>query len=161
MYVTRRRSRSSISISAPPRRVVCSIGRRASISTPGWSGPLRGTGIFSLMPRSAEELRREIQRLVAEYHEVAFAAREFVPGESAIPVSGKVFGADELQHVVEAGLDFWLTAGRFATEFEHRFARVMQVRHAMLVNSGSSANLLALSSLTSPSLGDARLQPGD
>ena len=113
------------------------------------------------MPRSAEELRREILALVAEYHEAAFAPREFVPGESAVPVSGKVFGAEEVQHVVEAGLDFWLTAGRFAIEFERRFARVMQARHAMLVNSGSSANLVALSSLTSPSLGDDRLKPGD
>ena len=113
------------------------------------------------MPRSAEELRREILDLVAEYHEVAFPPREFVPGESAVPVSGKVFGAEEVQHVVEAGLDFWLTAGRFAIEFERRFAKVMQARHAMLVNSGSSANLLALSSLTSPSLGDDRLKPGD
>ena len=113
------------------------------------------------MPRSPEELRREILALVAEYHEVAFAPREFVPGESAVPVSGKVFGAEEVQHVVDAGLDFWLTAGRFAIDFERKFARVMQARHAMLVNSGSSANLLALSSLTSPSLGDDRLKPGD
>ena len=113
------------------------------------------------MPRSAEEVRREILALVAEYHEVAFAPRDFVPGESAVPVSGKVFGASEVQHVVEAGLDFWLTAGRFAIEFERRFAKVMQARHAMLVNSGSSANLVALSSLTSPSLGDDRLKPGD
>ena len=113
------------------------------------------------MRRSAEELRRQILDLVAEYHEVAFAPREFVPGESPVPVSGKVFGASEVQHVVEAGLDFWLTAGRFAIDFERRFARVMEARHAMLVNSGSSANLLALSCLTSPSLGDARLKPGD
>jgi CDP-4-dehydro-6-deoxyglucose reductase, E1 len=113
------------------------------------------------MPRSAEELRREILALVAEYHDVAFAPREFVPGESAVPVSGKVFGAREVQHVVDAGLDFWLTTGRFAIEFERRFARVMQARHAMLVNSGSSANLLALSCLTSPSLGEDRLRPGD
>jgi CDP-4-dehydro-6-deoxyglucose reductase, E1 len=113
------------------------------------------------MPRSAEELRREILALVAEYHEVAFPARQFVPGESAVPVSGKVFGASEVQHVVDAGLDFWLTAGRFAIDFERRFARVMQARHAMLVNSGSSANLVALSSLTSASLGEDRLRPGD
>jgi len=113
------------------------------------------------MSRSAEELRREILALVAEYHDVAFAPREFVPGESAVPVSGKVFGASEVQHVVEAGLDFWLTAGRFAIDFERRFARVMQARHAMLVNSGSSANLVALSSLTSPSLGEERLKRGD
>jgi CDP-4-dehydro-6-deoxyglucose reductase, E1 len=113
------------------------------------------------VPRNADELRRQILALVADYHQVAFAEREFVPGESPVPVSGKVFGAEEVQHVVEAGLDFWLTTGRFAIEFERRFAKVMQARHAMLVNSGSSANLLALSSLTSPSLGDARLRPGD
>jgi CDP-4-dehydro-6-deoxyglucose reductase, E1 len=113
------------------------------------------------MPRSADELRRQILALVAEYHDVAFAPREFVPGESAVPVSGKVFGANEVQHVVDAGLDFWLTTGRFAIDFERRFAKVMQARHAMLVNSGSSANLLALSCLTSPSLGEDRLRPGD
>jgi CDP-6-deoxy-D-xylo-4-hexulose-3-dehydrase len=113
------------------------------------------------MPRSAEELRRAILDLVAEYHEVAFARGEFVPGESSVPVSGKVFGATELQHLVDSGLDFWLTAGRFAIDFERRFARVMGARHAMLVNSGSSANLVALSCLTSPSLGEARLRPGD
>jgi CDP-6-deoxy-D-xylo-4-hexulose-3-dehydrase len=113
------------------------------------------------VPRSPEELRRAIRDLVAEYHEAAFAPREFVPGESPVPVSGKVFGAEEIQHVVDAGLDFWLTTGRFAIEFERRFARVMQSRHAMLVNSGSSANLVALSSLTSPSLGEDRLVAGD
>ena len=113
------------------------------------------------MPRSPAELRRAIRDLVAEYHEAAFAPREFVPGESPVPVSGKVFGAEEIQHVVDAGLDFWLTTGRFAIEFERRFARVLQSRHAMLVNSGSSANLVALSSLTSPSLGEERLVPGD
>jgi CDP-6-deoxy-D-xylo-4-hexulose-3-dehydrase len=113
------------------------------------------------VPRSPDELRRAIRELVAEYHEAAFAHREFVPGESPVPVSGKVFGAEEIQHVVDAGLDFWLTTGRFAIEFERRFARVMQSRHAMLVNSGSSANLVALSSLTSPSLGEERLVPGD
>lgn len=111
--------------------------------------------------RSPDELRRAILDLVAEYHAAAFRGREFVPGESFIPVSGKVFGAEEVQHVVDAGLDFWLTAGRFAIDFERKFARVMQSRHAMLVNSGSSANLVALSCLTSPSLGDARLKPGD
>src|SRR4029078_6968676 len=109
------------------------------------------------MPRSAEELRREILALVAEYHEVAFAPRELVPGESAVPVSGegrasarcgvwrgesavpvsgKVFGAEEVQHVVEAGLDFWLTAGRFAIEFERRFARALQGPHGAVVNCG-------------------------
>ena len=80
------------------------------------------------MPRSAEELRRAILDLVAEYHEVAFAPREFVPGESAVPVSGKVFGASEVQHLVDAGLVFWLPAGRFALEFERR-TQVTQAVH--------------------------------
>jgi CDP-4-dehydro-6-deoxyglucose reductase, E1 len=113
------------------------------------------------MLRSADDLRRQILDLVAEYHEVAFPPREFVPGVSVVPVSGKVFGAEEVQHVVDAGLDFWLTTGRFAAQFERAFARACGVRHAVLVNSGSSANLLALSALTSPSLGAERLKPGD
>jgi CDP-6-deoxy-D-xylo-4-hexulose-3-dehydrase len=99
--------------------------------------------------------------LVAEYHAAAFPTEPFVPGESPIPVSGKVFDAAELEHLVDASLDFWLTTGRYAARFEREFARVMNVRHALLVNSGSSANLVALSALTSPSLGERRLRPGD
>jgi CDP-6-deoxy-D-xylo-4-hexulose-3-dehydrase len=109
----------------------------------------------------AETLRARILALVAEYHATAFPERTFVPGETPVPVSGRVFGASEIQSLVDSGLDFWLTAGRFAARFERAFARYMGVRHAILVNSGSSANLLALSCLTSPSLGDARLNPGD
>lgn len=109
----------------------------------------------------AAALRQQILGLVAQYHEVAFAARPFVPGETQIPVSGKVFGAEELQLLVDSGLDFWLTTGRFAAQFERAFAKVMGVRHVMLANSGSSANLLALTALTSPSLGADRLVPGD
>lgn len=113
------------------------------------------------MTNKADSLRTQILELVAEYHAEAFSAREFVPGESAVPVSGKVFDASEVQHAVDAALDFWLTTGRFAAQFEREFARVFGLRHAMLVNSGSSANLIALSALTSPSLGDMRLRPGD
>jgi CDP-6-deoxy-D-xylo-4-hexulose-3-dehydrase len=109
----------------------------------------------------ADELRRRIAGLVGEYHAAAFGAREFIPGETAVPVSGRVFDAAEIQSLVEASLDFWLTTGRFAKEFERRFAKVFGVRHAILVNSGSSANLLALTALTSPSLGERRLRPGD
>jgi CDP-6-deoxy-D-xylo-4-hexulose-3-dehydrase len=110
---------------------------------------------------TAEALRTQILSLVAQYHEVAFAPKPFVAGETQIPVSGKVFGATEMQHLVDSGLDFWLTTGRFAAQFERAFARVMGVRHALLVNSGSSANLVALTALTSPSLGEDRLKPGD
>jgi len=110
---------------------------------------------------AAQALRSQILALVAAYYEQAFAPKPFVPGETPVPVSGKVFDAVELQHLVDASLDFWLTTGRFAAKFERRFAQLFGVRHAMLVNSGSSANLLALSCLTSPALGERRLQPGD
>jgi CDP-6-deoxy-D-xylo-4-hexulose-3-dehydrase len=108
-----------------------------------------------------DALRREILDLVARYHAAAFPPRRFEPGVTPIPVSGKVFDADEMQHLVDASLDFWLTTGRFADEFEPRFAEVMGAGAARLCNSGSSANLLALSALTSPQLGEQALQPGD
>jgi CDP-4-dehydro-6-deoxyglucose reductase, E1 len=113
------------------------------------------------MANNIDVLRAKILELVAEYHAEAFASREFVPGEMPVPVSGKVFDAMELQYLVDASLDFWLTTGRFASRFERQFARVFGLRHAILVNSGSSANLLALSCLTSPSLEGQSLRPGD
>jgi len=106
-------------------------------------------------------LRTQILELVQQYHAAAFPPAEFVPGQTPIPYAGRVFDHHELQHAVEASLDFWLTTGRFAEDFERTFAQFMGVRHAMLVNSGSSANLLALSALTSPKLGDRQLKPGD
>lgn len=109
----------------------------------------------------AEVLRDEIRELVTQYFTEAFPNREFVPGNSAVPVSGKVFDAEDIQHAVDASLDFWLTTGRFAEQFERQFARAMGVRDARLVNSGSSANLVALSALTSPTLGDHALRAGD
>jgi CDP-6-deoxy-D-xylo-4-hexulose-3-dehydrase len=108
-----------------------------------------------------ETLRQQIASLVTEYHAEAFAPSAFVPGESPIPVSGKVFDDHELRLLVDASLDFWLTAGRYANTFERRFAKLLGVRHAMLCNSGSSANLLAVSALTSERLGKKRLRPGD
>jgi len=110
---------------------------------------------------SQEALRAQILELVAQYQREAFPEKRFVPDQSPVPVSGKVFDHDELQHLVDASLDFWLTTGRFAKQFEQEFARFMGVRHAMLVNSGSSANLLALTALTSPLVGERRLRPGD
>jgi CDP-6-deoxy-D-xylo-4-hexulose-3-dehydrase len=109
----------------------------------------------------ADAIRAQIRALVAEYHNAAFAVPEFVPGQSPVPVSGRVFGASEVQHLVDSGLDFWLTTGRFAARFERAFARVMGARHAMLVNSGSSANLLAVSALTSFMLDGRELKEGD
>ena len=109
----------------------------------------------------AERLRSDILRLVAEYYTEAFAAGEFVPGQTTVPVAGRVFDSDDIQHLVEASLDFWLTTGRFAAQFERNFARFLGMRHAVLCNSGSSANLLALSALTSPKLGERQLVAGD
>jgi CDP-6-deoxy-D-xylo-4-hexulose-3-dehydrase len=85
----------------------------------------------------------------------------FIPGESAVPVTGKVFGKEEIEAAVNASLDFWLTSGPYTEKFESRFAKTVGMRHAFMVNSGSSANLLALSALTSPKLGDRALRPGD
>ena len=108
-----------------------------------------------------EELQAEILRLVREYHAAAFPAREFVPGASAVPYAGRVFDAEEIVNLVDSSLEFWLTTGRYAAKFEREFARFIGVRNALLVNSGSSANLVALSCLTSPKLKDRQLRPGD
>jgi CDP-6-deoxy-D-xylo-4-hexulose-3-dehydrase len=113
------------------------------------------------MTDQQQVLRNQIAALVAEYHALSSGKAAFVPGETPVPVSGRVFGAEEMQHLVEASLDFWLTTGRFAAQFEREFARFVGVRDARLVNSGSSANLVAVSALTSPSLGERRLKPGD
>jgi CDP-6-deoxy-D-xylo-4-hexulose-3-dehydrase len=113
------------------------------------------------MSQRAEELRRQILALTKEFHAETFAAREFRPGESAVPVSGKLIDAADMSAVVDSALDGWFTTGRWAKEFERKLARFVGVRSASLVNSGSSANLLALSALTSPKLGERRLRPGD
>jgi len=107
------------------------------------------------------QTRERIRELLHQYFDQAFPTPLFVPGESTVPVSGKVFDAQELEFLVDAALDFWLTAGRYAAQFESEFARFVGVRSASLVNSGSSANLVALSALTSPKLGDRRLKAGD
>jgi CDP-6-deoxy-D-xylo-4-hexulose-3-dehydrase len=108
----------------------------------------------------AQRLRAQILDLVREYHAAAWPPREFTPG-APVPVSGRVFGPEDVVNLVDASLDFWLTTGRFAADFERTFARFFGLRHAMLCNSGSSANLLALSALTSPKLGERQLRPGD
>lgn len=113
------------------------------------------------MTEKGRQLRQRILDLVAEYHKEAFPARKFSAGDDPVPVSGKVFDAAEMRLLVDSSLDFWLTAGRFAEQFEREFARWMGVRQCLLVNSGSSANLVALSALTSPRLGDRRLRSGD
>ena len=106
-------------------------------------------------------LRQQIAQLVQQYADLAYAPRPFVPGESPVPVSGKVLGAPELKMMVEASLDGWLTTGRFNAAFEQRLAQYLGVKHVLTVNSGSSANLVAFSTLTSPRLGARAIQKGD
>ena len=108
-----------------------------------------------------DDLRQRILDLVETYATANWPATPFLPGESAVPVSGKVFDGADVRNLVDASLDFWLTTGRFAREFEPAFAACMGQAHALLVNSGSSANLLAVSALCSPTLGDRQLKPGD
>jgi len=105
--------------------------------------------------------RESILEMVREYATQALAPRDFVPGESTVPVSGKVLDGDDLAALVDASLDGWLTAGRFTTEFQDSLADFVGTRSASFVNSGSSANLCALSALTSPKLGEKHLRPGD
>ena len=113
------------------------------------------------MNEKVDQLRAQILELVAEYAAEAFPAKQFIPGSSSVPVSGRVFDAMDIQYLVDSSLDFWLTTGRFAEQFEKEFARLFKMRDAILVNSGSSANLLALTCLTSPLLKERQLKPGD
>lgn len=117
--------------------------------------------ITPVLTTPADALRRQISGLVQQYAEIALAPKPFVSGESYVPVSGKVIGAKELQLMVEASLDGWLTTGRFNAMFEERLARYLGVKYLITVNSGSSANLVAFSTLTSPRLGDRAIKQGD
>jgi CDP-6-deoxy-D-xylo-4-hexulose-3-dehydrase len=105
--------------------------------------------------------RREILEKVREHYELTWAQRSFEPDSDPVPVAGRVFDAEELVLLVDSALDFWLTTGRYAQRLERELARYLGVRHAILTNSGSSANLLAVSALTSPKLAERRLRPGD
>jgi CDP-6-deoxy-D-xylo-4-hexulose-3-dehydrase len=106
-------------------------------------------------------LRQEIAKLVEQYADVALQSKPFIAGESTIPPSGKVIGTKELQLMVEASLDGWLTTGRFNNAFETRLAEFIGVKHLISVNSGSSANLVAFNTLTSPKLGERAIKKGD
>jgi CDP-4-dehydro-6-deoxyglucose reductase, E1 len=108
-----------------------------------------------------DQIKQQILQLVAQYADIATKPAEFVPGKSVVPPSGKVIGAGEMQKMVEASLDGWLTTGRFNDAFEDRLARYLGVKHVLTTNSGSSANLLAFSALTSPKLGERAVRPGD
>lgn len=113
------------------------------------------------MSQRAQQLRKQILELTAAYHAEAFPPTRFEPGQSPVPVSGKVIDGQDLSHLVDSALDCWFTTGRFAEAFEKKLAHFVGVRACSLVNSGSSANLLALTALTSPKLGDRQLKPRD
>jgi CDP-6-deoxy-D-xylo-4-hexulose-3-dehydrase len=106
-------------------------------------------------------IRAQIAKLVEEYAAIALAPQPFLPGASVVPPSGKVLDASELKLMVEASLDGWLTTGRFNDEFEAKLAAFLGVRYLITVNSGSSANLVAFTTLTSPALGERAIKPGD
>lgn len=112
-------------------------------------------------PAQAASLRLQIAALVDQFAALTTAPKPFLPGESPVPASGKVIGAGELKAMVDASLDGWLTTGRFNAAFEERLARYLGVKHLITVNSGSSANLVAFSTLTSSQLGDRAIRPGD
>ncbi len=108
-----------------------------------------------------QEIRNKIAELVDEFSAIQYQSKTFIPGATIIPPSGKVIDAAELKNMVDASLDGWLTAGRFNEAFEKRLAEYMGVKFLISTNSGSSANLLAFSALTSPRLGDRAIKPGD
>ncbi|MEZ8145390.1 lipopolysaccharide biosynthesis protein RfbH [Enterovibrio norvegicus] len=110
---------------------------------------------------SKEQLRNQISELVAQYAALEYAPKMFIGGESVVPPSGKVLGSKELQLMVEASLDGWLTTGRFNDAFEERLGEYLGVPYVLTTTSGSSANLLALTALTSPKLGERQLKAGD
>lgn len=111
--------------------------------------------------KTTDSIRKEIASLVSEYAELQYKEKVFDAGRSVVPPSGKVLGEQELQNMVEASLDGWLTTGRFNDAFEKKLKAFLGVKHVLTVNSGSSANLVAFSALTSPKLGDKALKAGD
>ena len=107
------------------------------------------------------ELKKQILGLVEQYSALQYAEKSFTAGTDVIPPSGKIIGAGELKNMVEASLDGWLTAGRFNEAFEQRLGSFLGAKHVLTTNSGSSANLLAFSALTSPQLGERAIKSGD
>ena len=111
--------------------------------------------------RTSDDIREEIAELVSEFYSLDCSDRLFIPGESPIPTAGKCIDHSEMNHMVQACLDGWLTTGRFNAEFESRLAEYVGIAHTMTINSGSSANLVAFNALTSPKLKQRAIQPGD
>jgi CDP-6-deoxy-D-xylo-4-hexulose-3-dehydrase len=113
------------------------------------------------MSENILEIKNRILGLVNDYSSINFKEKEFIPGISEVPVSGKVIGALELQNMVEASLDGWLTTGRFNQQFEEKLSKFLGIKCLLTVNSGSSANLIAFSTLTSSKLKERAIQKGD
>jgi len=111
--------------------------------------------------KTERQIRDEIFIKIKEYYLLAHKKADFIPGKSNIPYAGRVYDENELINLVDSALEFWLTSGRFANQFEEEFAKFLGVKHCLLTNSGSSANLLAISALTSSTLGENQLKPGD
>jgi CDP-6-deoxy-D-xylo-4-hexulose-3-dehydrase len=109
----------------------------------------------------ANFLRNDILNRAKEFHKIKNMNKKFIPGETYIPASGKVVDEEELANLIDASLDMWLTSGRYGDEFEKEFSKFLGVKYSSLVNSGSSANLVAVTALNSHKLGDRRLKPGD
>ncbi|MFA4884259.1 MAG: lipopolysaccharide biosynthesis protein RfbH [Desulfotomaculaceae bacterium] len=112
------------------------------------------------MDKKEKQLRQKTIKAALEHYEFKHRAKAFKPGDR-IPYAGRVFDDREIANLIDASLDFWLTAGRYADEFERKLAKFLGIRYCSLVNSGSSANLLAFMALTSPKLGERRIKPGD
>jgi len=106
-------------------------------------------------------IRQEIVQKTIEYYQAKFTSSNFISGKSRVNYAGRVFDHTELVNAVEASLDFWLTEGRYSEKFAEKIAEFLGIEHILLTNSGSSANLLAFSALTSEKLEDKRLKPGD
>lgn len=113
------------------------------------------------MNKNKEQIKTEIFQKVAEYYAIGHKPKEFIPGKSKLPYAGRVYNEDELINLIDSSLEFWLTYGRYSEIFEKDIARYIGAEYAFLVNSGSSANLLAVAALSSPLLGDRRLNRGD
>ena len=122
---------------------------------------MTNTQTIDLKKLEQEKLRKQIAALVDQYAAIEFSPKAFEPGQTVVPPSGKLIGAQELKNMVDASLDGWLTTGRFNEQFEKKLAAFIGVKYAITVNSGSSANLVAFSTLTSPKLGERAIQQGD
>jgi len=119
------------------------------------------SGKYGKQMDKAELIRKNIQKLVKEYYHVKFAPKEFDPDKDIVNYAGRIFDEKELINLIDSSLDFWLTSGRFSDEFVEKLEDFYDIENVILTNSGSSANLLAVSALTSPKLGERRLKPGD